>query len=289
MVVDKELRNKIYSSLIAASLSTIVGNPFDVVKTRLQAQQIKELSCDNCNIKRYTNKHCFPQCLIYDGSIDAFRKIVRYEGIKTLWKGTNLNMLMAIPTVGIYLPCYDILYNHLKNNGFGNYAPILAGAISRAMIISITSPIDFVKTRIQANNKVRDLIKNSNTNPKVLILLTGLRSHLFRDVPFSAIYWGCMSNIRDKCNLWTNNYLLSNCVGGFIGGAIASVITNPLDVIKTHHQINLNNNIIKTYKEIVKYNGHSGLFIGVIPRTCRIAPTCALIITIYEYCKIKLS
>lgn len=281
MIIDTEFRNKIYSSLIAAFISTIAGNPFDIIKTRIQSQQIKKL---NFNI---TNKHHFPECLIYDGSLNIFNKIVKQEGIHTLWKGTNLNLLMAIPNIGFYLPFYDILYNYFKNNGLDNLAPVLSGIISRTLVISITSPIDFIRTRIQSNKEVRNIIKNSNTNPQILILWTGLRSHLFRDVPFSAIYWGCMSYIRNKYYLLTNNYLLANCVGGFTGGAIASIITHPLDVIKTFHQINLNTNITKTYKEIIKYNGYSGLFTGVIPRTCRIAPTCAIIITVYEYCKIK--
>ena len=62
MIHDKELINKVYSSLIATSVSTIICNPFDVVKIRLQAQQIKDLNCNSCDLKKLTNKYCFPKC-----------------------------------------------------------------------------------------------------------------------------------------------------------------------------------------------------------------------------------
>ncbi|KAL7592042.1 hypothetical protein Lser_V15G32954 [Lactuca serriola] len=50
-------------------------------------------------------------CFEYKGTLDVFYKIIRQEGFGRLWRGTNAGLALAIPTVGIYLPCYDIFRN----------------------------------------------------------------------------------------------------------------------------------------------------------------------------------
>ncbi|CAI9289726.1 unnamed protein product [Lactuca saligna] len=66
---------------------------------------------------------CPPDCFEYKGTLD--------EGFGRLWRGTNAGLALAILTVGIYLPCYDIFRNWFEEFAAENapsmtpYAPLL--------------------------------------------------------------------------------------------------------------------------------------------------------------------
>ncbi|CAI9303964.1 unnamed protein product [Lactuca saligna] len=74
---------------------------------------------------------CPPDCFEYKGTLDVFYKIIRQEGFGRLWRGTNAGLALAIPTVGIYLPCYDIFRNWFEEfaaqttPSMTPYAPLL--------------------------------------------------------------------------------------------------------------------------------------------------------------------
>ena len=68
------------------------------------------------------------QCqMLYQGTLDAARKIVRREGLATLWRGTGPALVMAVPQVGIYLPTYEWLKKTLEDqqtSGSGSVFPV---------------------------------------------------------------------------------------------------------------------------------------------------------------------
>ena len=80
---------------------------------------------------------------------------------------------------------------------------------------------------------------------------------------------------------------------GTLAGACAACATTPADVIKTRLQVGVTNasnstkrsGIIKCYKNIVKYEGYSSLFKGLIPRVSRSAPQFGITLYIYELFK----
>lgn len=188
------LRRRAAAAGIAACVSAVVVNPLDVVKTRLQAQGFRHaaafpstsraefsgrsasgaplrapsltLATSGCPPKCPTtgNPHlprrlCAPECEVYTSSFDVLRKIVRQEGARALFRGTSAALLVAVPTVGIYLPCYDYGNEYLRRRWARSpgtehlvpLAPAAAGAASRAFAVLCVAPLDLVRTRAQAS------------------------------------------------------------------------------------------------------------------------------------------
>ncbi|KAL8134989.1 hypothetical protein AgCh_009857 [Apium graveolens] len=167
------------------------------------------------------------------------------EGILRLWRGTNAGLALAVPTVGIYLPCYDIFRNYLEEFTAKN-----------APIMTPYTP-----------------------------LLAGLGAQLARDVPFSAICWGTLEPTRRRLLSLVGEdssaigILGANFSAGFVAGSLAAAATCPLDVAKMRRQIEkdptraLRMTTRQTLVEIWRDGGMRGLFTGVGPRVGRAGPS----------------
>lgn len=65
-----------------------------------------------------------------------------------MWHGVNVSMLISVPMICMYLPMYDNLMAELDTST--TYAPLVAGSAARSMAVVATSPLELLKTRIQA-------------------------------------------------------------------------------------------------------------------------------------------
>lgn len=252
-----------------------------------------------------------------------FSKISRQEGIYRLWRGTGASLALAVPTVGIYLPCYDLLRNWIEeysdrsNPKLRPYAPLIAGSVARSLACITCSPIELARTRMQAFKESSGGAKppgmwktllgvlsssQSNSHPErsrgYHLLWTGMGAQLARDVPFSAICWTVIEPTRrhllgllvgEESNAAV--ILGANFSAGFIAGVISAGTTCPLDVAKTRRQIEkdparvLNMNTRRILLEVWRNEGMKGLFRGVGPRMARAGPSVGIVISSYEVVK----
>lgn len=340
-----------FSAAGAAFLSAIIVNPLDVAKTRLQAQAagvnyshplgnmtyrmahfgpnmlFADLrcspSCTRAGIHG-TVSICPPECFRYKGTLDVLYKIVQQEGFARLWRGTNAGLALAVPTVGIYLPCYDIFRNWLEEFAAKNvppiipYVPLVAGSLARSLACATCYPIELARTRMQAFKEIQIVgkppgvfqtllgvvsqVKSTTTLQNSLqgyrVLWTGMGSQLARDVPFSAICWSTLEPMRrkllnlvggDEANVMV--VLGANFSAGFVAGSLAAGATCPLDVAKTRRQIErdparaLKMTTRQTLMEVWRGGGLKGLFTGVGPRIGRAGPSVGIVVSFYEVVK----
>ncbi|KAL7939739.1 mitochondrial carrier domain-containing protein [Trichoderma chlorosporum] len=275
----------------------------------------------------------------YYSTIDGLRKIARNEGFTTLWRGLSPTLVMTIPANIIYFTGYDWLrFNPVSPfSGFStDYAPLVAGSVARLLAATSVSPIELIRTRMQAasgasttNHLVETFkgIQSMVATYGYTSLWRGLTLTLWRDVPFSGLYWWGYESIRsrisdireerrgrplnrdeiDEFGLTAarrrsqsrenhTETFLDSFAAGATSGALASILTMPFDVGKTRTQIYHDSprrvagaaqapeeqNMVRLLWHIFKTEGFPGLWRGWIPRTLKVAPACAIMISSYE-------
>ncbi|KIW24590.1 uncharacterized protein PV07_10296 [Cladophialophora immunda] len=211
----------------------------------------------------------------FNSTLDGLKKIARNEGYSTLWRGLSPTLLMAIPANVIYFTGYDWLrYHHnspIRKISSDTYAPLVAGSIARVAAAIAVSPIEMFRTRMQAvsgidtgvfKETLLGLHRMTQTQGYTS-LWRGLTLTMWRDVPFSGIYWWGYEAIRNKLTdarqLANGQHLdparsmtggrtaqalenhtttfVDSFVAGAGSGAVAAFVTTPFDVGKTRQQV----------------------------------------------------
>lgn len=246
---------QIVSSCSGAVLTALLTTPFDVVKVRLQAQQqsvfakpcyLLECRClDGVSVCTITPDGSHAHTARFSGTRDAFFKIAQLEGIRSWWKGLSPTLLMAVPGTVIYYSGYDqlkILFGF--RDGQQNFlAPAMAGVIARAFAVTVVCPIELIRTKLQSRQgysygQLQGVVQNAIRQNGVLSLWRGLSPMLVRDIPFSLLYWVSYEYTKLWLSQSSSNYTpWIPFVAGSISGTFAALITNPLDVVKTHMQV----------------------------------------------------
>ncbi|NXO66111.1 S2540 protein, partial [Phainopepla nitens] len=317
------------ASCCGAVITSLFVTPLDVVKTRLQAQSnpfhkaltifLYTILLGKCfvysnglmdHVYVYENgnsKAWYKKSGHFKGTLDAFVKIIRIEGIRSLWSGLLPTLIMAIPTTAIYFICYDQLTEALKNRSgkHDEHIPVIAGSLSRLGSATVVSPLELIRTQMQYRRRAyKQLYLCISTKVAVdgwRSLWGGWSSTVLRDVPFSAMYWYNYERFKKMmCKEVGANEptFFVSFTSGAASGSIAAVITQPFDVVKTHRQTqlweseNLQNNLLRDSKstwavtrKIVARKGITGLFAGITPRLFKVSPACAIMISTYEYGK----
>lgn len=276
----------ILASTVGGTATAIAVCPLDVVKTRLQAQP--EAPKDVAFLSK-PSKHFKAH-----NTLEGLYQIVRYEGVRTLWRGLTPTILMTVPGVTLYFTLYEQLQLYIN-------FPLFSGALARVVTVLATSPLEMLRTYLQSKRDVRgigEVTRSLIRTRGFLSLWSGTWPTLIRDVPFSAIYWTLMERLRTDLKLYSKNnerkYFSTTFVAGALSGTIAAIIVAPADVIKTRLQMSIDSEThkIPTTTEITRdlwaREGYKGFFRGIGARVFRVAPACALMISSYELCKIKL-
>ncbi|OAK95117.1 mitochondrial carrier protein-like protein [Phaeosphaeriaceae sp. SRC1lsM3a] len=215
---------------------------------------------------------------------DGLRKIAQNEGPRTLWRGLSPTLVMAVPANVIYFAGYDWLRtaqkSPFKHTISDAYIPLVAGATARVMAAIVVSPIEMFRTRMQAANhtataaghfrETMDGLRGMVANEGIFSLWRGLTLTLWRDVPFSAIYWwgyeatrNQLTDIRGRAEARNDGFefrigrgeervqrrsrsrsrenrkdtIVDSFVAGAASGAVAAFVTTPFDVGKTRQQV----------------------------------------------------
>lgn len=259
---------------ISGTCSTLLFQPLDLLKTRLQTLQPSDHGAGRV------------------GMLALLLKVVRTESILGLWKGMSPSIVRCVPGIGIYFgTLYSLKQYFLRGHPPTALESVILGVGSRSVAGLCMSPITVVKTRYESGKygyesicaALRSIYRTEGHRG----LFSGLTATLLRDAPFSGIYLMFYNQTK---NIMTHDQLDAvlipavNFSCGIFAGILASLVTQPADVIKTHMQLSPVKFrwIGQAVTLIFKDYGFRGFFQGGVPRALRRALMAAMAWTVYE-------
>mmetsp|Transcript_168079 Transcript_168079/g.539756 ORF Transcript_168079/g.539756 Transcript_168079/m.539756 type:complete len:414 (+) Transcript_168079:145-1386(+) len=249
------------------------------------------------------------------GLVRVLRNIVAEGGVAGLYAGLPATLLIAVPNNVLYFATYEALRDRLQRFALPGLVaasvPGIAGGGARMVAACAVAPLEVVRIRMQAGRfadgggsmprahqgvgtMLAEIVRSQG--PRALFL--GLGSTLWRDVPFSALYWIGVERIREavlRRGWWEKSPVQGPLVAGFAGvlaGGAAAFGTTPFDVAKTRQQLDRTatagsgKGLWATLAHVVREEGVAGLFTGSLPRVGRVGPACAIMLGSYEFTKV---
>ncbi|GFY45272.1 solute carrier family 25 member 44 [Trichonephila inaurata madagascariensis] len=249
--------------------------PFTVIKTRLQIQK---------------------QNALYNGTFDAFLKIMKYEGFCGLYRGFWVNSIQIASGIG-YIITYEkvrhllTIYADIKDSKIKG---LIGGGCGSLVGQTVITPFDVVSQHMMVLGQLRDkkATNSATMNPlnidptarrglaaaiiKEVYKKDGLKgfyrgyyASLCTYVPSSALWWMFYPVYSDflasALPIWTSHMII-HCVGGQLSGITVAVITNPLDVIRARIQVHRMNSFSNALSVIWCEEGMSFLSKGLSAR-----------------------
>ncbi|KAI3504945.1 hypothetical protein L1887_26757 [Cichorium endivia] len=129
------LTRKITAGLLAGGIGAAVGNPADVAMVRMQAD-------GRLPVAQRRN---------YKGVADAITRMVKQEGVTSLWRGSSLTVNRAMIVTASQLASYDqiketIIKQGVMADGLGTH---VTASFAAGFVAAVASnPVDVIKTRV---------------------------------------------------------------------------------------------------------------------------------------------
>mmetsp|Transcript_14375 Transcript_14375/g.23725 ORF Transcript_14375/g.23725 Transcript_14375/m.23725 type:complete len:451 (-) Transcript_14375:169-1521(-) len=192
------------------------------------------------------------------GTFPLLRQIYVKEGFAGIYAGLAPTLVMSVPNTVLYFTTYDELIGRLRRRNQQHqqeaWMPLVAGSSARLLASLVTAPLELIRTRQAISGTSGGVWADLATLVRTQgfpALFQGLAPTLWRDVPFSAIYWFSLEQFKLQ---WKERYNGTNgassspsplqhagqaFINGAAAGMIAAACTTPFDVVKTRHQAQL--------------------------------------------------
>ncbi|XP_014353838.1 solute carrier family 25 member 44a [Latimeria chalumnae] len=267
--------------------------PATLIRTRLQVQKGKS---------------------IYNGTFDAFFKILRSEGVRGLYRGFLVNTFTIISGQS-YITTYELVRKCVSNyNNNNTVKSVVAGGAASLVAQTITIPVDIISQHLmmqgQGENTGRFKVKpkkpeaagkHEKTFGQTRYIIVqifrvdgfkgfyrGYIASLLTYIPNSALWWPFYHFYAEQISRWAPTNcpnLILQALAGPLAGATAATLTNPMDVIRARVQVEGKSSLIGTFKQLMREEGMWGLTKGLSARIISSTPTAIVIVVGYETLK----
>ncbi|KAF3794444.1 Mitoferrin [Nymphaea thermarum] len=234
----------------------------------------------------------------------ALRSIVKLEGPLGLYRGVVAMILGAGPAHAVYFSVYELCKSRLGGNLSGHhpFAHALSGVAATVASDAVFTPMDVVKQRLQVESSpyrgLADCIRRVMREVGLKGFYASYKTTILMNAPFTAVHFATYEAVKRVLmeispGSASEERLLVHLTAGAAAGALAGVVTTPLDVVKTRLQCQgvggcdrfTSSSVGNVIRLIVQKEGYTGLTRGWRPRMLFHGPAAAICWSTYEAAK----
>lgn len=197
--------------------------PIDTIKTHMQ--------CQRCPVNGKSIKLT---------AMETGRRLVAEEGPLRLFRGVSTMLGASLPAHAIYFSVFEAT-KKLFGADSPEHTPIASGTAGVCATMChdmIMTPMDVVKQRLQLGyySGVFDCFKTVIRHEGIRALYISFPTTLLMNLPYSMIMVSANETFKKILNPTGELNVSAYMTSGAAAGALAGVLTNPLDVAKTRLQ-----------------------------------------------------
>jgi len=294
-------------------VASIATCPLDVIKTKLQAQQVK------------TGQHG------YLGVAATVKSIIKHDGFRGLYRGLGPTILGYLPTWAIYFAVYDGIKNHFGETPAGDiqvvqhlypaaqvkgYQPlarehpwtlhILSAMTAGATSTLCTNPLWVIKTRFMTQSREEVRYRHTLDAAITIYRTEGLPAFFRGLFPslLGILHVAVQFPLYEHMKRWARRRTHSDTLSAkdillcsSVAKMTASIATYPHEVVRTrlqtlrisrHAHLNGEGNaqpitgVIRTTRNIIVNEGWRSLYRGLSVNLVRTVPNSAVTMLTYE-------
>mmetsp|Transcript_6365 Transcript_6365/g.19244 ORF Transcript_6365/g.19244 Transcript_6365/m.19244 type:complete len:315 (+) Transcript_6365:115-1059(+) len=295
-MTDTKALSHFLAGATSGGVSTILLQPLDVVRTRMQMSEAFGRSVGIINqLGTAPNS----------GVWKTAAAIVRKDRIFGLYRGVTPSLLKNTCGNGMYFLFLRKVNALLQaeDGSVSSFGKLIAGASARSLSAVVVCPLSVISTRfelLELATKYSGIWHAFTTIMRkegLSGLFAGVLPTVARDAPYSALYYLFYLQLRDLFAPWNSDDPHSwrrsviNFTAGMSAGGAATLLTQPQDVAKTRMQASRHSlgkqdkyaTVPATVRRIFNEEGVYGFFRGGWPRFIKRCLGSAISWTIYEY------
>ena len=191
------------ASVTSSFISTTALTPVAVVKVRFQSDASQSIR-------------------------SIIRDVYRQRGLLGFWAGWATGIIQSVPSLLVFMLTYENSNAYLKTH-IGSLSPVISSSLARAVSLSLVAPLELIRTNENGGTVGSRLeIASRIWRAEGLRgLYRGWSSSLYRDVPFSAIYWQSYESIKRTMLRHDSSGILTKRVSNKFGPGELTVISVP--------------------------------------------------------------
>jgi len=242
--------------------------------------------------------------------VDAMKYMLREGGYKGLWRGNGLNVIKIAPESALKFGAYDEMKRFIKgkdNRDLFIYERFMAGSFAGAFSQTVIYPLEVLKTRLALRKTgeftgILDCAKKIFSADGCKVFYRGYWPNLFGIIPYAGIDLAVYETLKKtfleryaKAGDAPNALLLLSC--GTFSSCCGQLAAYPLALVRTKlqsqagaqlHLPKEQTHTLGLFRYIVRTEGLKGLYRGIIPNFCKVAPAVSISYYVYERTRSRL-